>query len=86
MISTNVMVKLGKVRGNKMVDMQLTNEKLVDRGEKMIVQELDIEYAEAQKLLLIHGSVRKAVDAERKNQSENYLVTLSLKSITFHDL
>ena len=66
MISTTVMVKLGKVRGNKMVDMQLTNEKLVDRGAKMIMQELDIEYAEAQNLLLIHGSVRKAVDAGKK--------------------
>ena len=67
MISTTVMVKLGRVRGNKMVDMQLTNEKLVDRGAKMIMQELDVEYDEAQKLLLIHGSVRKAVDAKRKN-------------------
>lgn len=67
MISTTVMVKLGRVRGNKMVDMQLTNEKLVDRGAKMIMQELDVEYDEAQKLLLTHGSVRKAVDAKRKN-------------------
>ena len=67
MISTTVMVKLGRVRGNKMVDMQLTNEKLVDRGAKMIMQELDVGYDEAQKLLKIHGSVRKAVDAKRKN-------------------
>ena len=67
MISTTVMVKLGRVRGNKMGDMQLTNEKLVDRGAKMIMQELDVEYDEAQKLLLTHGSVRKAVDAKRKN-------------------
>ncbi len=66
MISTTVMVKLGKVRGNKMVDMQLSNDKLVDRGTKMIMQEIDIEYAEAQMLLLIHGSVRKAVDAGKK--------------------
>jgi len=63
MISTTAMIKLGKVRGNKMVDMQLSNEKLVDRGVKMIMQELDIEYDEAQKLLDTHGSVRDAVDA-----------------------
>ena len=67
MISTSVMVKLGKVRGNKMVDMQLTNEKLVDRGTKMIMRELGIEYEKANKLLITHGSVRAAVDAERKN-------------------
>ena len=67
MISTTVMVKLGKVKGNKMVDMQLSNEKLVDRGTKMIMQELDVDYEKANKLLLIHGSVRKAVDEERNN-------------------
>ena len=65
MISTSVMVKLGKVRGNKMVDMQLSNEKLVDRGTKMIMQELDVPYEEANKLLLEHGSVRAAVDNVR---------------------
>jgi N-acetylmuramic acid 6-phosphate etherase len=63
MISTTVMVKLGKVRGNKMVDMQLTNDKLVDRGTKMIMHELDVDYDTANQLLLKHGSVRKAVDA-----------------------
>ncbi|MDZ7606950.1 MAG: N-acetylmuramic acid 6-phosphate etherase [Cyclobacteriaceae bacterium] len=63
MISTTVMIKLGKVRGNKMVDMQLTNEKLVDRGTKMIMQELGVDYETANNLLLTHGSVRKAVDA-----------------------
>jgi N-acetylmuramic acid 6-phosphate etherase len=63
MISTTVMIKLGKVKGNKMVDMQLTNEKLVDRGTRMIMQELGLDYEEANKLLLAHGSVRKAVDA-----------------------
>jgi N-acetylmuramic acid 6-phosphate etherase len=66
MISTTVMVKLGRVRGNKMVDMQLSNEKLVDRGTKMIMQELGVDYEYANKLLLKHGSVRKAVDAERR--------------------
>jgi N-acetylmuramic acid 6-phosphate etherase len=63
MISTAAMVKLGKVRGNKMVDMQLSNEKLVDRGTKMIMHELGVDYETANKLLLTHGSVRKAVDA-----------------------
>jgi N-acetylmuramic acid 6-phosphate etherase len=63
MISTTVMVKLGKVRGNKMVDMQLSNEKLVDRGTKMIMNELQVDYETANRLLLKHGSVRNAVDA-----------------------
>lgn len=65
MISTTVMVKLGKVRGNKMVDMQLSNEKLVDRGTKMIMHELGVDYETAKQLLLTHGSVRKAVDAKK---------------------
>ena len=63
MISTTVMVKLGKVRGNKMVDMQLSNEKLVDRGTKMIMNELGVDYETANKLLLQYGSVRNAVDS-----------------------
>jgi N-acetylmuramic acid 6-phosphate etherase len=63
MISTSVMIQLGKVRGNKMVDMQLSNDKLVDRGTKMIMNEIDVDYETANKLLLEHGSVRKAVDA-----------------------
>lgn len=67
MISTTVMVKLGKVKGNKMVDMQLSNEKLVDRGTKMIMQELGIEYEKANKLLLTYGSVRNAVDAVKND-------------------
>ena len=64
MISTSVMIKLGKVKGNKMVDMQLSNDKLVDRGTKMIMQELDIDYDKANQLLLMHGSVRKAVNSQ----------------------
>jgi N-acetylmuramic acid 6-phosphate etherase len=63
MISTTVMIQLGRVRGNKMVDMQLSNEKLVERGIRMIMQEAQIEYDLAAKLLQEHGSVRKAVDA-----------------------
>ena len=62
MISTAVMIKLGKVKGNKMVDMQLSNNKLVDRGAKMIMKELGISYQNAEQLLAEYGSVRKAVD------------------------
>ena len=63
MISTATMIKLGKVKDNKMVDMQLTNFKLVDRGSKMIANELQITLKEAEILLLKFGSVRKALDA-----------------------
>lgn len=63
MISTSVMIRLGHVKGNKMVDMQLTNQKLVDRGTKMIMDETGIEdYGEAKAMLLRYGSVRNAVD------------------------
>ena len=67
MISTSIMIKLGKVRGNKMVDMQLSNEKLIERGIKMIMNEIEVEYALAQELLKTHGSVRKAVDFYQNN-------------------
>lgn len=66
MISTAVMIKLGKVVGNKMVDMKLSNEKLVDRGTNMVIAELNVSYKKAKQLLLKHGSVRKAVDAFKK--------------------
>ena len=62
MISTSVMIQLGKVKGNKMVDMQLSNDKLVDRGVKMIMNEIDIPYNEAQTLLLKYGNVREAIN------------------------
>jgi len=62
MITTSLMIKLGRVKGNKMVDMQLTNKKLVKRGSKMIVEELGIEFEEAKRLLLLHGSVRAVLD------------------------
>ena len=64
MITTSVMIKLGKVKGNKMVDMQLSNNKLVERGTKMIMEALDVSYEEANKLLLKYGSVRKAVEGK----------------------
>ena len=62
MISTATMIQLGKVKGNKMVDMQLSNSKLVDRGVKMIMGEIPVSYAAASELLTKYGSVRKAVD------------------------
>lgn len=63
MISTSVMIKLGHVKGNKMVDMQLSNTKLVARGTQMIMEESDLDEAQARKLLLAHGSVRAALQA-----------------------
>lgn len=66
MISTALMIGLGRVKGNRMVDMQLSNNKLVDRGTKMIMDELKIDYDLANALLAKHGSVRKAVDEFNK--------------------
>jgi N-acetylmuramic acid 6-phosphate etherase len=66
MITTATMIQLGKVKGNKMVDMQLSNSKLVDRGVKMIMGEIPVSYDEAAQLLKTHGSVRKAVDFYNK--------------------
>ncbi len=63
MISTATMIQLGKVKGNKMVDMQLSNDKLVDRGVKMIMGEIPVSYEKASELLKEYGSVRKAVDS-----------------------
>jgi N-acetylmuramic acid 6-phosphate etherase len=62
MISTSSMIQLGKIKGNKMVDMQLTNEKLVDRGVKMIMSEINISYEDASQLLEKHGSVRESIN------------------------
>ncbi len=63
MISTSLMIKLGRVQGNRMVDMQLSNVKLVDRGTKMVQEKLDISYEKAKELLLKYGSVREAVES-----------------------
>jgi len=68
MISTICMIQLGRVKGNKMVNMQLTNAKLVDRGTRMIMDELGLDYENAKNILLIHGSVKKAVDAYRAQE------------------
>ncbi len=65
MISTSVMIQLGRVRGNRMVDMQLSNHKLVVRAENMVMKELGVEREEAEALLQVHGSVRSSVDAYR---------------------
>jgi N-acetylmuramic acid 6-phosphate etherase len=64
MISTSIMIQLGRVEDNKMVNMQLTNEKLVDRGTKMLMEKMKItDYENAKELLLKYGSVRKAVES-----------------------
>jgi N-acetylmuramic acid 6-phosphate etherase len=65
MISTAAMIRLGRVKGNKMVDMQLTNDKLVDRGTRMVMEELSIPQEEAERLLKEFGSVRKAVESRK---------------------
>jgi len=61
MITTATMIKLGRVKGNKMLDMQLTNAKLIERGTKMLMSDLNIDYTLANSLLLKYGSVRKAI-------------------------
>ena len=65
MISTALMIKIGRVKGNKMVNMQLSNDKLVDRGTRYIMKDLGIEYLDAEKLLKKYGSVKLAVEAGR---------------------
>lgn len=67
MLSTSVMIQLGHVKGNKMVDMQLSNEKLVNRGVRMVMEELQVEEAVASQLLQQYGSVRRAVDSYKSN-------------------
>jgi N-acetylmuramic acid 6-phosphate etherase len=67
MITTTVMIKLGRVKGNKMVNMQLTNRKLIERGTRMIVEELNIQREAARILLMQHGSVKKALEFYKEN-------------------
>jgi len=71
MISTTAMIQLGKVRGNKMVDMQLSNNKLVDRGAKMIMDELNISNEKANQLLSKFKNVREAINSYR-NDTETH--------------
>jgi len=66
MISTATIIQLGRVKGNKMVNMQLSNAKLVERGTRMIMDELGLDYETAKNILLIHGSVKNALDVYRK--------------------
>jgi len=67
MITTSTMIQLGRVKDNKMVDMQLSNNKLVDRGTRMLMEELSVSRNEAQELLKKHGSVRKVIQQIRKD-------------------
>ncbi len=65
MISTSLMIQLGRVSGNKMVDMQLSNTKLIDRGTKMVMDATGLDAIQANKLLIEKGSVRKAIEAAK---------------------
>jgi N-acetylmuramic acid 6-phosphate etherase len=65
MVSTALMVRIGRVKGNKMVHMQLSNDKLIDRGTRYLMEALNLEYKEASSLLQQYGSVKKALDATR---------------------
>ena len=69
MISTTIMIELGRVQGNKMVNMQLSNQKLIDRGTRIIIEELHLDYEKAEALLLLHGSVKSAIEAYRRHNS-----------------
>lgn len=71
MITTSTMIKLGRVKGNRMVNMQLTNQKLVDRGTRMIMEELRLDYEQSKNLLLLHGSVREAIDSYHREWRPN---------------
>lgn len=67
MISTTTMIQLGRIKGNKMVDMQLSNNKLIDRGARMIMEQTGVDYAMACDLLKKHGNVRQAVENYQSN-------------------
>lgn len=71
MITTTLMIQLERVKGNKMVNMQLTNRKLVDRGTKMIMEELDYPEEKAKRLLILYGSVQKVIDAFKEGKHES---------------
>jgi N-acetylmuramic acid 6-phosphate etherase len=66
MISTATMIQLGKIKGNKMVDMQLSNNKLVERGQKMLAKELNIDQSEAALLIEKYGNVRNSIKNHKK--------------------
>lgn len=71
MITTSVMIRLGRVKGNKMINMQLTNQKLIRRGTRMISGELGLDMETSKKLLLLHGSVIKVLDIFREKGPDN---------------
>ncbi len=71
MISTSLMIRLGRVQGNRMVNMQLTNAKLVDRGARMLQDELSISYDEAKRRLLAAGSVSNVLKMEEDESHQN---------------
>ncbi len=68
MITTTLMIKLGRVKGNKMVNMQLTNQKLIERGTRMIMDELGLSETKAKRLLLLHGTVQAVLEELRNSQ------------------
>lgn len=70
MITTGTMIKLGRVKGNKMVDMQLTNQKLVKRGTRIIMDETGLPEEEARKRLLKYGSVRRVLEEYGREKRE----------------
>ena len=70
MITTSLMIRLGRVKGNKMINMQLTNQKLVHRGARMIMAELGYDEVKAKRLLLLHGSVNEVLIAAKRNELE----------------
>ena len=69
MISTSLMIKMGRVKGNKMVDMQLSNSKLIKRGERFLQNELGVNLDEASRLLKKTDSVRQAIKLYKKKES-----------------
>lgn len=66
MISTSLMIRLGRVKGNRMVDMQLSNDKLIDRGTRMVMEGLNVDENTARELLLRHGNVRRTIESGRQ--------------------
>lgn len=66
MVTTSTMIKLGKIKGNRMIDMQLSNKKLIKRGTQMIIESLNINTLLAENLLIQYGSVRKAIESYEK--------------------
>ena len=65
MITTSLMIRLDHVKGNKMIDMQLTNHKLIDRGVRYVIEELGVDEQEAKQLLLKYNGVRKAIEGAK---------------------